>query len=307
MPLVYGSAEYNASNDSDAKRLANEAYTRTPEYAAQQAAARKRAEEAAAKPKTPTQQGNQLLASSGQPGQYSTSGAYQVLGAGSSGGRGVGGASAQSTALNQLLGGGGGGGIPGLTGGPAGGGSAPALGPVGGGGGAAGAGSGNMIAAPQITKMTAQQNPYIAQIMQNSQNLFATPFDREAERSKTRRENSLQLNEARQLGAAGGRGGLWGSQQQQIENTQGQALAGQEAAFGDRQTAARMGLINSMTGVAGANTQDTAAQLSAQHAANALNLQASNAANDLNYRYNDLGVRARQGQLDSISRLLALV
>lgn len=35
MPLVYGSDEYNASDDSDAKRLANEAYTKTPEYAKQ--------------------------------------------------------------------------------------------------------------------------------------------------------------------------------------------------------------------------------------------------------------------------------
>lgn len=182
------------------------------------------------------------------------------------------------------------------------GGSAPAVGALP--GGTTGAGSGGGAGTSQYAQAQTQQNPYIVQLMKQQQGLFDKPFDREKERAMTRREQSQSLNEARQLAAGQGRGGMWGSQQQQIVNNQQQALAGQEAGFSDRETAARLGVLNAGVGIGGESTRDIAMQLAAVQQLNELNQRSDLARQDLQFKYDDLAVRAQQQRASSVLDLL---
>lgn len=247
---------------------------------------------------------NTALKQQGLPGQYSNTG-YQVLGGSKAG---VGSSpSPAASALSSILGGGGGppatasqmvqqSGVP----------SAGGIGlPVG--GGTVGAGSGAVPAAAGNYSATAQQNPYIAQLMQLSQQQFNKPLDREAELSKLRREQSVRMNEARQGGAQAGRGGLWGSQLQGMAQQNEQEVAGTIKGFNDRETQARNALLSTMTGIAGAGTSDIASQLQAQLAAQQLNENARQANLDYNAKIALLPYQAQAMQLQAAADLMRLL
>jgi hypothetical protein len=155
--------------------------------------------------------------------------------------------------------------------------------------------------------MTAQQNPYIKQLMEMSINQFNTPIDREAERAMTRREQSQAMNEARQnAGRAGGQG-MWGSQQQNLAMTQQQARAGQEAAFGTRETEARRALLATMSGIGGVGVSDISSQLQAQQAAADMMERARQA--DMNYqlRREEVANQGYSSRLNALSQLAGLL
>jgi hypothetical protein len=188
-----------------------------------------------------------------------------------------------------------------------GGGAASSLG--GGGGGTVGAG--RPVAAytppPQAAQMTAQQNPYIKQLMELSLGQFNKPLDFQAERAKTREEQSLAMNEARQMAGARGGQGMWGAQQQALAQAQQRALTGQEAGFGDRETQARRALLGTMSGIAGEGTRDIASQLQAQQAQADLMQRYDASAKDYDIRrqqVQDQGLSARLGALSSLFSLI---
>jgi hypothetical protein len=182
-------------------------------------------------------------------------------------------------------------------------------GAAGGVGGTAGAGSGIMRPQAPTANYTAQtqQNPYIKQLMDLSLGQFAKPLDRAKERADMREELTRRQRESMQTAASQGRGGMWGSQQQQNLSEAQRALTGQEAGFADRETAAKNALLGTMTGIAGAGTADIGQQL--QHILGASKLAQDSAQWQAEYPYRmkalaDQSVNSRLGALSSIIGLL---
>lgn len=209
------------------------------------------------------------------------------------------GANPQPNIFSALGFGGGGGGVP----------LGPLAGGTGGGGGTTGAGM--PVAAytppPQAAQMTAQQNPYIKQLMELSLGQFNKPLDFNAERAKTREEQSLAMNEARQQAGARGGQGMWGAQQQQLANSQQRALTGQEAGFADRQTQARNALLGTMAGIGGEGTRDIASQLAAQQAQADLMQRYDAAAKDYDVRRQQVAEGAFNSRIGALTSLFGLI
>lgn len=189
------------------------------------------------------------------------------------------------------------------------------LGLGGGSGGTVGAGTPGRVGAPpgipaytppgQNASMTAQQNPYIKQLMELSLGQFDKPLDREKERSMLRREHSQRLNEAGQLASRSG--GMWGSQQQQVTRGFAEQLAGQEAGFGDRETEARRSLLSTMSGIGGEGVRDIASQLSAQQAIAELQEKARSANMDYTIRLQQVADQGLNSRLSALSSLVELL
>lgn len=253
-----------------------------------------------------TSTANRMLREQGRPGQFG-GGGYQVLG-----GKGT----AQRMAIDNALGTGmprtaagfisQQGGVP--VGGGVGGGQAGGVGmPTGGSYGGVGAGSGAMGPGAGQTTMQTQQNPYLKQLMELSLGQFGKPLDREAELSKLRREQSQRMREAQQMGAAGGRGGLWGAQQQQLANEQGQTIAGTIAGFNDRETEARRALLGTMSGIAGEGVKDISSQLQEQSAALDRMERARQANMDYSAKMALLPYQAMQMKMQGLNSILNLL
>jgi hypothetical protein len=155
--------------------------------------------------------------------------------------------------------------------------------------------------------MTAQQNPYITQLMGQQQQVFNTPLDFDAERSKMRAENSQRLREAQQQAGAGGGGGLWGAQQQQIQRGQAQEIAGAEAGFGNRVAQQRLAALQAGTGVAGESTRDIATQLASQQAVADLNERSRQANLDYSARVQDIANRGYDSRMSALTQLIGLL
>jgi hypothetical protein len=155
--------------------------------------------------------------------------------------------------------------------------------------------------------MTAQQNPYIKQLMALSLGQFNKPLDFNAERAKTREEQSLAMNEARQMAGRGGGQGQWGAQQQALAQAQQRALTGQEAGFADRETQARRALLGTMSGIGGEGTRDIASQLAAQQAQADLMQRYTASAQDYDIRRQQVADQGLTSRMSAITSLFGLI
>lgn len=154
--------------------------------------------------------------------------------------------------------------------------------PGGGGGGTTGSGSG-----PVNYSAQGQANPAYTELINMYKGLFnqvqgemGKPLDFAAERANTRMSQSQQMREAQQNAAAGGRGGMWGSQIGGMQDSANRTIANAEAGYTNRESDRRMSLLDKLgntlgglSGGIGGMTNDMAQQMKNQLAAQQLNLE----------------------------------